>query len=70
MCPGIARRIGGLQGGDRRWRECGEETVRISNAKSGYRSNSAVRIPYFFNFSNRVDLAIPSSRAVFVLFPV
>jgi len=36
---------------------CGK-AVRIPHAKSGYRSNSAVRIPYFFNFSNRVDLAI------------
>src|SRR5659263_28705 len=70
MGPGIVRRIGRLQVGGNRGSSCGAKTVRISNAKSGYRSNSAVRIPYFFNFSNRVDLAIPSSRAVFVLFPI
>src|SRR5512141_880216 len=68
--PEIDRGIGGLQGRENRGKVRGGKKVRNSNARYGYRSNYAVRIPYFFNFSNRVDLAIPSSRAVFVLFPI
>src|SRR5512141_1794179 len=68
--PEIDRGIGGLQGRENRGKVRGGKKVRNSIAKFGDRSNSAVRIPYFFNFSNRVDFAIPSSRAVFVLFPI
>src|SRR4030065_349925 len=44
------------------------EGVRISDRWFDDRSYYGMRIPYFFSFSNRVDLAIPSSRAVRVLF--
>src|SRR3972149_5079505 len=63
------RRSGGGLGGGKRGMPCGKETGRFSNEEFDYRSNASVRIPYFFSFSNRVDLAIPSTRAVFDLFP-
>lgn len=43
-------------------------SVRKMDCPSYYRSDSWSRIPYFFSFSNSVDFAIPSSRAVRVLF--